>query len=726
MRFHYHPFTSIFIGVAVWLSLLPLRPMLQDHDYLVDAALVVGASAVVGALLALLRVPRGLTLLAQLAAVSAVVAWLGMGFTSSGQGPVAALRELTVLGMESVRTGVPPLEPHPGLTWLLVLLTALLVIIVELLANGLEQPAWTVAPLALPFGVAALVLTEDQSWTSVLPVVAGFLLLMVSTTGAPSDAVGKASNRTGFTASKAGVAAVIGALAFGLALAVAPLVPLGEKQPWNQGGLDGPIELSDPTVRLEEDLRRPADRPVLTYRTSNDQSVYLRTVALPSLTTGGARLLPMQLSRFGMDNAYSYPGDEVEVDVQMADVTSEYLPAPFAVDSIDAAGNWSYDPDTMAVVASGQERVQQTVGLEYSVTSTIPNASREQITGAYAGEMASDSVTLSIPEGLDPEVATLTRQVTATATTDGEKALALQEWFRSQAFEYTLTAPSSASTDAISSFLLSDRAGYCIHFAAGMITMARLEGIPARMAIGYTPGQRQEDGSYEVTSHDAHAWPELYLSGLGWVPFEPTPPFPGPPGYTEPAEGQGEASPSPSPTPSASPSPSPTAAESPTPEPTPSAQPTGTPQDGAGTGWLAWVLGGLGALLLLGLPALIRLGQRAVRLRSGQDAAALADGALREARAVLRDFGVSWPSGSPGPAARAVAEDLPEQSGEALTRLAETVERSRFARDGAPVDALHDQIREVRAGLSGAATASGRARATLLPPSLVGDGFSRG
>lgn len=725
MRFHYHPFTSIVIAAAVWLSLLPLRPMLQDHGYLVDAALVVGASAVIGALLALLRVPRGLTLLAQLLAVGAVVAWLGLGLTPSDQGPLAALGELTTLGMESVRTGVPPLEPHPGLTWLLILLSALLVIIVELLANGLEQPAWTVAPLGLPFGVAALVLLEDQSWTSVLPVVAGFLLIMVSTTGAPSDAVGKASNRTAFLASKVGVAAVIGAVAFGLALAVAPLIPLGEKQPWNQGGLDGPIELADPTVRLEEDLRRPADRPVLTYRTSNDQSVYLRTVALPSLTTGGARLLPMQLSRFGMDNAYSYPGDEVEVEVQMAEITSEYLPAPFAVDSVDADGNWSYDPDTMAVVASGQDRVQQTVGLGYSVTSTVPNATREEIAAAYAGEMPSDAVVKAIPEGLDPGVATLTRQVTATATTDGEKALALQEWFRSQAFEYTLNAPSTSSTDAISSFLLSDRAGYCIHFAAGMITMARLEGIPARMAIGYTPGQRQEDGSYEVTSHDAHAWPELYLDGLGWVPFEPTPPFPGPPGYTEPAEGdEAGATPSPSPTPSASPSP--TAEQSPSPEPTQTAQPEITSSEGSGTAWLAWVLGALGALLLLALPALIRLAQRAVRLRSGQDAAALADGALREARAALRDFGIAWPSGSPGPAARAVAEDLPPRSAEALIQVAETVERSRFARDGAPVEALRDQVKAVRAGLSEAATPAGRARATFLPPSLVADRFSRG
>ena len=87
-----------------------------------------------------------------------------------------------------------------------------------------------------------------------------------------------------------------------------------------------------------------------------------------------------------------------------------------------------------------------------------------------------------------------------------------------------------------------------------MITMARLEGIPARMAIGFTPGEKLEDGSFEVTSHDSHAWPELFLEGLGWVPFEPTPPMSGPPGYTEPSDQQPSASPSPDP--SATPTPS--------------------------------------------------------------------------------------------------------------------------------------------------------------------------
>ena len=55
-----------------------------------------------------------------------------------------------------------------------------------------------------------------------------------------------------------------------------------------------------------------------------------------------------------------------------------------------------------------------------------------------------------------------------------------------------------------------------------MVMMARSKGIPARMALGFLPGT-QENGVYTVRSSDAHAWPELYFPGAGWLRFEPTP-----------------------------------------------------------------------------------------------------------------------------------------------------------------------------------------------------------
>ena len=53
--------------------------------------------------------------------------------------------------------------------------------------------------------------------------------------------------------------------------------------------------------------------------------------------------------------------------------------------------------------------------------------------------------------------------------------------------------------------------------------LARLAGIPSRIAVGYTGGSAGPHGSWQVTTADAHAWPELYFPGQGWLRFEPTP-----------------------------------------------------------------------------------------------------------------------------------------------------------------------------------------------------------
>lgn len=719
MKFSYHPLTSLVLAVATWLALLGLSPMVQGMDHLVEGALILGASGIVGFVMALLRSPRIITLLAQAVVVVGVLAWRGLSLAPGDAEPLSALRQLTAAGIESIRSGVPPIAPSPGLLWLCLLLAALLVIVLELLVNALEQPGWAIAPLALVFGMSALIVRDDLSWLYAVPVIAGYAMVLLSSTGLATQASGRASNAVAFHGSRLGLGAGMAATMLALAMIVSLFVPLGPKQPWNQSGPNGPIQLSDPTVRLEDDLRRPLDERVLTYRSSTGQPTYLRTVALPDLSSSGARLVPMRLARFGFGSPYDGPGEPVDVDVKM-DVESEYLPAPFAVERVDAEGEWSYDPETMAVVASGDNRVRQTVDLEYRVTSSVPSPSREEIQSAAAGGGV-DPINVSVPEGLDAGVSQLTNAVVADATTAGQKALAIQEYLRSSDFTYTLEAPNSSGSDAISAFLLSDQAGYCIHFAAAMVTMSRLEGIPARMAVGFTPGEQLDDGSFEVTAHDAHAWPELYLDGLGWVQFEPTPAFAGPPEYTDPAGAQ---SASPTPTPSPSPTQTQTQTQTVTPDvtETPTVTATSTPTDGGGAlgSLVAWLLPILGVLALLALPALVRLAVRATRLRSGQDAEQAADSAWREVEDLYRDYGLDMPPGSPGPAARSAAESLTPNAANALREIAHTVERSRFARDGAATDGLPALVRTLRASIARAATPGTRARATLLPASLLG------
>ena len=108
-------------------------------------------------------------------------------------------------------------------------------------------------------------------------------------------------------------------------------------------------------------------------------------------------------------------------------------------------------------------------------------------------------------------------------------ALAIQDYLRtSGGFTYSLALDQAkdssgrpADLDPISNFLVTKQ-GYCVQFATAMTMMARAAGIPARMATGFLPGSATQ-GVWTVTAADAHAWPELYLDGVGWTRFEPTP-----------------------------------------------------------------------------------------------------------------------------------------------------------------------------------------------------------
>jgi transglutaminase-like putative cysteine protease len=74
-------------------------------------------------------------------------------------------------------------------------------------------------------------------------------------------------------------------------------------------------------------------------------------------------------------------------------------------------------------------------------------------------------------------------------------------------------------------FLFRDRAGYCQQFSGAMALMLRMVGVPARVATGFAPGTPLASGrGFEVTDLDAHSWVEVYFNGIGWLPFDPTPP----------------------------------------------------------------------------------------------------------------------------------------------------------------------------------------------------------
>ncbi|MBM4320081.1 MAG: transglutaminase domain-containing protein, partial [Deltaproteobacteria bacterium] len=83
----------------------------------------------------------------------------------------------------------------------------------------------------------------------------------------------------------------------------------------------------------------------------------------------------------------------------------------------------------------------------------------------------------------------------------------------------------AGADDPVASFLFGDRTGYCIHIAHAAVYLLRSLGVPARVGAGYTVDEAHAGGgsSLLLRGGNAHAWPELYLRGFGWVVVDPTP-----------------------------------------------------------------------------------------------------------------------------------------------------------------------------------------------------------
>ena len=109
------------------------------------------------------------------------------------------------------------------------------------------------------------------------------------------------------------------------------------------------------------------------------------------------------------------------------------------------------------------------------------------------------------------------------AKTEYGAVLALEQYFRSPPFTYSLTPNLPNALPPLAEFMLHAHRGYCQMFSGAMALVLRMHGIPARVAVGFTQGKLQGSDTYIVNDRDAHAWVEVYFPGYGWQPFEPTP-----------------------------------------------------------------------------------------------------------------------------------------------------------------------------------------------------------
>ncbi|MGE5250888.1 MAG: transglutaminaseTgpA domain-containing protein [Bacteroidota bacterium] len=165
-------------------------------------------------------------------------------------------------------------------------------------------------------------------------------------------------------------------------------------------------------------------------------------------------------------------------------------------------------------------------GDKYQVRSWILNPTIEDLRAAgtdYPAWIKARYLPTSAPDALLNSLAPLALQASQGKETPYDKAEAITAYLRGEIRYSTRVAAPPRGVDPTLWVLNDYKRGFCLYYASAEVLMLRSIGIPARMAVGFAQGTLNKDtGVYTIQQHDAHAWPEVYFPGIGWVEFEPT------------------------------------------------------------------------------------------------------------------------------------------------------------------------------------------------------------
>ena len=707
------------------------------------------------------RLPRPLLVLAQVLLVGMVVC----AFVCGSPLPIGeAWDRLQIAFQDAAQSAnrfappVPGSEPpvHP----LLIAGGAACLLLVDVLACTLRRVPLAGLPLLTIYSVPVSMTGDSPHWILYTATAIGFLAMIFLSESEqiarwgpilaedhghsePKPLAVPSWPRTG--------ARAIGGVATGLSIVVPILIPTFSVHLFDFGpgtGGDDDISIENPMVDLKRDLVRGEDVRLITLTTDDPNPSYLRIAVLNRFSdnewSSGDREVPNSQTADG-----TMPGlvgvsvglDRQEFDYRLEatrEFRSTWLPTTQLVSRVDAPGDWRYDVSTMDFLASNDDL--DTSQLNWSLEAVKLDYDANRLADAApVGALVSRDFTI-LPKGLDPIVRQYATQVTAEEPTRYEKAVALQKWFRDEGgFEYSTDVNLGNGADDLARFLSEGeggRTGYCEQFAAAMAVMARELGIPARVAVGFLQPDRIDGDTWAYSSHDLHAWPELFFPGSGWVRFEPTPSTraSGVPDYTEQEVTIGDTTDTPSSTVNPAedlPSRAPTDGQE---QESPEDQAAGQ-SDSGGFPWV-WVAGGLALALVV---ALVALGPRTLRRRRRDQRGLLGpEEAWVELRDTALDLRLPWPrSRSPWQTREALVqlfgappdEFTPERPRRgpdtnpdavfALDRIVHSLERLRYARDdGSEAGTWRAEMQTCVEALYGGAPRRARRAADWWPRSV--------
>ena len=478
-------------------------------------------------------------------------------------------------GWDVANASPAPVAPVPGLVLSAGAVLALCAFLADAAAFRLRSAGWAVAPTASIYGFTAAFGTGDAAilYGMLCCVAIGVTMVALWLRNRRAEAWIESMPGRGMKAmARAAGAALLLAVAAGAVAGpslpgaraepwvdlerfevtdAAPWVdvPPPDPEPWADfgspgvagsaslpGSAEGARVLVSPLVQVRSRLIDLTEEELFTVAVPEDQRHYWRLTSLDDFDGDAWRARSQYEDASGPLAATLDPsaaGASLQQTVMLTGLGNSYLPVAYELRRVidDGGVAMEYEAYSGSLIKGRRVALEGPGRFSYVVDSAVPaigdpdRLRQSETSMLEEGFLATNT---QLPDDVRDLVRAETERITSDARSDYHRALQLQDYFRLDGgFRYDLQVHAAGGIESLEEFLFEARAGYCQQFASAYAAMARSIGLPTRVAVGFTWGEwdseRGVGGAYVVRGKHAHAWPEVYFAGTGWIRFEPTP-----------------------------------------------------------------------------------------------------------------------------------------------------------------------------------------------------------